>query len=219
MGESRLPDELHGLVTLDFPILLNAVLAYSNFLTAPSVMLRRSVVEKVGEFDERQFLTSADLEMWLRIARHGYEIAIIDQPLLKYRISRRQFGDQYNKLRTTLADIFSVLDYYLSQPEVRAMVLPRSLALYELARADDQVLYCGRNLLAQGRIVEARMRLRESLRWRGFVTALQQPRMLVRLTLGLGYLASTYLGLGYWVGMHAYQVHTRRDAWRREPVD
>lgn len=218
MGESRLPDELRQRVTLDFPTLLNAVLAHSNFLPTPSVMLRRSVVEQVGGFDEGRFLTSADLEMWLRIARQGYDIVLIDQPLLKYRISKQQAGGQYNKLRTTVGDIFRVLDHYLSQPGVRAMVQPQFVALYELHRANDQVLFCGMNLLVQGRVAEARAWLLQSLRWRDFMTGLRRPRLLVNLTVGLGFLVSTYLGLGHWAGTQAYRVYARRNAWWREPV-
>ena len=217
MGASTLPNELRGRPTLDFPTLLNAVLAHSNFLPTPSVMFRRSVVEQVGGFDERHFLTSADLEMWLRIARQGYEIAIIDQPLLKYRISQRQFGGQYNKLRTMLADIFGVLDHYFSQPGVRVMVQPQSLALYELQRASDHVL-CAMNLLAQGKVAEARVRLREALRLPHFATALMRPRLLVNLTVGSFFLVSTYVGLGSFVGQQVYRAYARRNAWRREPV-
>jgi GT2 family glycosyltransferase len=217
MGTSRLPDELCGRPTLDFPTLLNGVLAHSNFLSTPSLMLRRSVLEQVGGFDERHFLTSADLEMWLRIAYQGYEIAIIDQPLLKYRISQRQFGGQYNKLRTTLADIFGVLDHYLSLPGVRAIVLPESFARYELQRARDQVL-CAMNLLAKGEVAEAQARLREALHWRHFATALKRLRVLVRLVVGVCFWISTCLGLGTVFGQQVYRAYQRDLARRREPV-
>jgi hypothetical protein len=180
-------------------------------------MLRRSVIEKMGGFDERQFLTSADLEMWLRIARQGYEIAIIDQPLLKYRISQRQFGGQYNKLRTALADIFKVLDHHLSQPGVRAMVQPRSLALYELQRANDHVL-CAMKLLAQNKVAEARERLREALHRRHFATAFMRPRLLFNLTVGSFFLVSTYVGLGSFVGQQLYGAYARRNAWWQKPA-
>ena len=213
----KLPFALRRLIKLDFATLMNTILVHNNYLPTPSVMLRRSVIEKMGGFDERQFLTSADLEMWLRIARQGYEIAIIDQPLLKYRISQRQFGGQYNKLRTSLADIYGVLDHYLSQPGVRAMVQPQALALYELQRANDHVL-CAMNLLAQGKVYEARAPLREALHWRHFATTLRRPRLLVNLTVGSFFLVSTHVGLGSFVGQQVYRAYARRDAWWREPV-
>ena len=55
MGTFTFPSELHGRPTLDFAALLNAILVHSNFLPAPSVMFRRSIIEKIGGFDERRF--------------------------------------------------------------------------------------------------------------------------------------------------------------------
>lgn len=217
MDKSRLPNELCEHPTFDFATLLNAVLTQSNFLPTPSVMLRRSVVEQVGGFNERQFLTSADLEMWLRIASQGYEIGFIDQPLLNYRISQRQFGGQYNKLRTTLADFFGVLDHYLNQPGMRAVAQPHSLALYELQRAADQVL-CAMNLMAQGKISEAQKFMKEALQIKHFVTAFQRPRWLARLFVGLGLVASTWFGLGSFAGRSLYQAYQRDLRRRQQPL-
>ena len=217
LGTSIIPDEVLGRTTFDFTTLLNAVLAHFNFLATPSVMIRRSVIEQVGVFDGRQFLTSADLEMWLRIAYQGYEIAIIEQPLLKYRISQRQGGSQYNKLRTTSADFYGVLDHYLSQPGVRAMVRPQSLALYELGRTTDQVR-CAMHLLIQEKTAEARVLLGKSLRWRHFITALRRPRRLARLLIGSGLLVSIWLGLGIVVGGCLYQAYQRDLRRRQSPI-
>ncbi len=218
MGISKLPDVVSERVPLAFPTLLNAVLAHANFLPAPSVMLRRSVVEQIGGFDERHFLTSADLELWLRIAYQGYELAIIDQPLLKYRISQRQFGGQYNKLRTTLADMFGVLDHYLSQPDVQAVVQPQSLALYQVQRAIDHVL-CAMNLLAQGKVAEARVLLQQAMYIRYFITALKHPRLLARLILGACFWVSLRLGLGTLLGRLVYRSYQRDLQRRRQPLN
>jgi glycosyltransferase involved in cell wall biosynthesis len=195
LGISIMPDEILGRTSLDFPTLLNGVLAHSNFLPTPSVMLRRSVIEKMGGFDERRFLTSADLEMWLRIAHRGYEIAIIDQPLLKYRISKRQGGGQYHNLRTSLWDFFRVLDHYLNQSGVREMVLPQPLALYELQRANDQVL-CAINSLVLGQVEGAQRYLHLALNWNHLVTACRYRRSPARLVGGLGLQLSIRLGFG-----------------------
>ena len=217
MGTSALPKELRGRSRFDFPTLLNAVLAHSNFLATPSVMLRRSVIEQMDGFDERHFLTSADLEMWLRIAYQGYEIAVIDQPLLKYRISQHQFGGQYNKLRTTLADVFGVLDHYLSQPDVQAVVQPPFLALYQTRRVADQVL-CAMHLLVQGKVIEARMLLQHAMHVRYFITALKRPRWLARLVVGACLWVSTCLGLGTLFGQLVYRSYQRDLQRRREPL-
>ena len=217
MGTSTLPKELRGRSRFDFSTLLNAVLTHSNFLATPSVMLRRSTLEHVGSFDERHFLTSADLEMWLRIAYQGYEIAVIDHPLLRYRISQRQFGTQYNKLRTTLADIFSVLDHYLSQPDVQMVVQPQLLALYRAQRASDSVL-CAMHLLIQGKVVEARVLLQHAMHVRYFITALKHPRLLARLIVGMCFWVSIRLGLGALLGQLVYHSYQRDLQRRRQPL-
>lgn len=217
MGTPKLPDEVSRCVTLDFPTLLNAILTHSNFLVASSVMLRLSVLEHVGVFDERQFMTSADLELWLRIAYQGYALAIIDQPLVNYRISQQQLGTQYNKLRTTLADIFGVLDHYLSQPDVQALVQPQRLAFYQTQRAADQVL-CAMHLLVQGKTVEARGLLQHAMRVCYFSTALKHPRLLVRLIVGACFWVSTRLGLGTLLGKLVYRSYRRDLQRRRQPL-
>lgn len=211
-----LPPELRGRQIFDFDELLNAILAYSNFLHAPSVMMRRSVFEALGGFDERKFFTSADLEMWLRIAQH-YEIGLIHEPLLNYRVSQKQSGAQYNKLRTAQADYFRVLDHFLAQPNVRRKVKASALALYELHRAGDHVL-CAMNLLAQGKVAEAQARLREALHVQHFVTALRRPRWLAFLLVGAGLLVSTCLGLGTTAGRRLYCAYQREVERRQKPV-
>lgn len=217
MGESMLPDVLRGRPTIDFSTLLDVLLAHFNFLPTPSVMLRRSVLDRVGRFDEGRFLTAADLEMWLRIARYGYEIAVIDQPLLKYRISRLQTGGEYHRIRTTLADVFGVLDHYLRQPGVEAMVLPQSIAVYELQRAADQVL-CAMNLLAQERVAEARPLVRQAMRARHFITALRRPRLLAPLILGAHFWISICLGRGTLFGQLVYRAYQRNLQRRQQPL-
>ena len=216
VGMQGLPQELRGRQVLDFDELFNTILAHGNFLPTPSVMMRRTVFESLGGFDERQFLTSADLELWLRIARH-YKIGIIDELLLNYRVSQKQFGAQYNKLRTTLADFFGVLDHFLAQPEVRRVVKPDALALCEMNRVADQVL-CAMNLLAQDKVAEARERLQQALQARHFVTALRRPRVLARLLVGACFWVSTFLGLGASLGRLVYRASQRRLQRRREPV-
>jgi hypothetical protein len=216
-GLSKFPKNLHEHPIFDFASLLNETLNLFDFLPTPSVMLRRSVVEKIGGFDERHFFTSADLEMWLRIAHQGYEIAFINQPLLKYRISQRQFGEQYNKLRITVGDFFVVLDHYLSQPVVKALAKAGPLRIYELRRATDQVL-CAMNLLAQARIPEALTMLKQALQAQHFITALKRPPLLARLILGFCLLVITRLGFGAISGRFVYHAHQRYLQQRRKPL-
>ena len=59
-------------------------LLHENFITAPSVVMRRACLDQVGAFDERIFIP-ADWDLWLRLAR-SFPIAYIDAPLSKYRM-------------------------------------------------------------------------------------------------------------------------------------
>ncbi len=56
-----------------------------NKLVASSVLVRRSILEKVGEFDQSMFGTE-DYDLWLRIAQET-QIANLPEPLTGYRES------------------------------------------------------------------------------------------------------------------------------------
>lgn len=194
LGCTRLPRELRGRQQFVFSELFNAVLAHGNFIATPSLMIRRAVFHSEGGFNERRFRTSADLDMWLRIAQQ-YAVGIIDEPLLHYRVSRRQGGARYHQLRTSLWGFFVVMDHYLTLPSVLQMVQAKALRSYQVNRSADQVL-CAMNMLVQGELGEARRCLQLALSWRGFVTACRRPRRLAWLLVGLGLLMSIRLGLG-----------------------
>jgi len=53
------------------------------FVPAPTAMMRRSVFDAIGRYDES--LDYEDWDMWLRIAR-SFEFVFIDEPLAYYRI-------------------------------------------------------------------------------------------------------------------------------------
>jgi glycosyltransferase involved in cell wall biosynthesis len=62
-----------------FPTLLERNYIYSN----SSVMIRRDTIEKVGSRDEC-LKYAEDWDMWIRIAKNGYNFAFVSDPLLKY---------------------------------------------------------------------------------------------------------------------------------------
>jgi glycosyltransferase involved in cell wall biosynthesis len=74
-------------------------LLYRNFITNSSVVVRRSVLAQVGEFNEaRELRGTEDYEMWLRIA-HRHPIAGVHEPLFRYRIHRANLAG--NRSRAT----------------------------------------------------------------------------------------------------------------------
>ena len=217
MGIAKLPKELKGQLKFDFPSLLNAILSSGNFLFTPSVMLRRSVVNKVGGFNERQFLTSADLDMWLRIARAGSQIAVINEPLLRYRVSLKQFGSQYNHLRTSLADYFMVVDQYLLQPDAKKLVKAPAFSLYKMHRAADQI-GCAINFLVKDQAGEAKTNLLQALKCAYIMAAFKRPRYLAFFGAGCILLFSSYLGWGVFSGKQIYKLFQRYLKSQREPI-
>jgi hypothetical protein len=60
------------------------LLRRGNFLLAPSAIIRRSVVDRVGLFDPG-LIQLQDYDYWLRIAV-GSDLFVVDQPLVQYRI-------------------------------------------------------------------------------------------------------------------------------------
>jgi alpha-1,3-rhamnosyltransferase len=64
------------------PGIYGHLMAY-NFIPALTVMMRKSVLETVGGFDEN--LLYEDLDMWLRFISQA-DLAYIDEPLARYRM-------------------------------------------------------------------------------------------------------------------------------------
>ncbi|MBA2857947.1 glycosyltransferase involved in cell wall biosynthesis [Methanococcus maripaludis] len=59
-----------------------------NQFAQPSVMIRKSVLDEVGFYDEK-YTRCQDYELWFRIAK-SFKIGILDEFLIKYRISKTQ---------------------------------------------------------------------------------------------------------------------------------
>ena len=69
-----------------------------NPLAHPTVMVRRSIIDKGFLYDET-FPKAEDLELWLRLINNGFKIYNLDSFLLKYRIignpSDKRFGENF----------------------------------------------------------------------------------------------------------------------------
>ena len=59
------------------------LLTMKNFIPAPGVMLRRSVIAAVGGYDET--LIFDDLDMWLKLS-HRFRLQLAREPVLQYRV-------------------------------------------------------------------------------------------------------------------------------------
>lgn len=83
-------------------------LLLSNQITTSSVVVRRSVLERVGSFDTELF-GPEDYDLWLRCAQVS-EVANLQQPLTGYRDTAGSVGKQAESMRKGLLRIHSKLD-------------------------------------------------------------------------------------------------------------
>lgn len=80
------------------------------FLVTPSLMVRAAAYHEAGRFDEA-YRSSGDYEMWLRIARR-HRVAVIDRPLMRYRVHAQQGSEAERQKRLQVPDIIRVLAEY-----------------------------------------------------------------------------------------------------------
>lgn len=138
-GRISLPREVRGEQPLDYATVLNALLKYKNrFLVCPTAMVRASVHEEVGTYRQSRYRNTADLEMWLRIARHC-PIAVLESHLMKYRHFHGNSSQRYHRLRTDPENFFVILDEYLASGD-RGLAAPAALFNYEAHRSEDRLM-------------------------------------------------------------------------------
>jgi glycosyltransferase involved in cell wall biosynthesis len=78
-----------------------------NFVGFSTCVVRRSVFEDVGRFDE-QIPMAIDYELWLRVARH-WQFDYVDKPLLRYRTGHAnlsQRGEERLRIALEIMDRF-----------------------------------------------------------------------------------------------------------------
>jgi hypothetical protein len=92
----------------------------------------------IGPFDEHACGGSADLDMWLRIARHGH-LSILDEYLLAYRIGHGNDSETLHRLRTTPRRYLEIMERCVRN-EARAVVSAEALLAFEGHRARDTLV-------------------------------------------------------------------------------
>lgn len=164
---------------IGFRGLLQAMLLHHNFLVCPSAMVRSEVyLKKIVTWGDKNFRSASDVDTWLRLA-NDHLIAVIDRPLMRYRISQTQYS-HLNRNRTDRADFFLVMDEYISRAEVRRLLTADDLRHYSWLERHDRAARA-MNLFALGRIAEARNLMKGLLCWDAVYAALKTRRGLVTL--------------------------------------
>ena len=119
--------------------LCQAVLMHDNFLFCPSAMMRTEVcLNEISTWRGDLFKSSADLDVWLRLAAFNH-LALINEPLLFYRISDVQWTAEYRRNRKVRADTFLVLEYWLNKPEIRKSLTDSDFENYQKLLKHDAV--------------------------------------------------------------------------------
>jgi glycosyltransferase involved in cell wall biosynthesis len=175
LGEMNFPV---GLGSLDrphhFETIFKAILCHSNFLICPSVMARTQVYQQdIQSWRGSLFKSSADLDVWLRIARK-YPIGLLPVALMRYRISANQ-GSAKVRLQTTRHDFFLVAEHYLALDDVRRMLSRTDLENYARLNRRDRVMRAV-NCLLSSKSLEAHNLLKDIYSWQAWKAALQTKR-------------------------------------------
>lgn len=186
IGKINLPKNFNSPNYLyNFEAIFKAVLHHSNFLICPSVIARTQIYQQEMKcWRWELFGSSADLDMWLRIAQR-HPVGILPIPLIQYRISNSQWSAQV-RLQTERADFFRVIDYYLEQDIVRALLSPRDLQSYLRLERRDKVMRAI-NLFLMGYVERSSELLNNIFSFDALKSALQSKRGLGVLIAG-GYL-------------------------------
>lgn len=147
IGAIRQPPELAATGPLyHFPEVFRAILKHSNFLICPSVMARTSVYQQnIKSWRGELFGPSGDLDVWLRMLQLG-PIGILPGATMRYRISSSQWSANV-RLDTRRAAFFTVMDYYLAQPDVCKLVTAEDMVNYGRLERRDQVMRAANALL------------------------------------------------------------------------
>ena len=132
IGEHYIPYELRekNESQLTFQDFFKISLRDGNFITCPSVMSRTKIIqEKIKFWDFDNYKTSADFDVWLRLAREG-KFGFINEPLIKYRQSVHSYSYTNNRVSTKVFDMFLVFEKYLSDPEIKDLISDADQANY-----------------------------------------------------------------------------------------
>lgn len=205
LGKFKLPRDLRDKNIHNFMEIFRAILKYGNmFLITPTFMARKEIFKKTGVFNWEDFITSGDLEMWLRIAEK-YPIGILSENLINYRLGGG--GKKYHNLRTEKADFFKVMDYFLQTKKYASKIDKKNIRQYEYQKYFDDTLRA-MNFLKKNQINEAKKIINEPFSWEFFRAYLENMTMLRTkiLTLRIILFFGINLGLGRYLGKILYKL-------------
>lgn len=187
------PHSQQAVTILTLRELLQHMLLNHNFLVCPSVMVRTEIYQnEIREWGSHLFKSSSDIDTWLRLA-HSRPIAVLNEPLMRYRISHAQFSEKIRN-RTERADFFLVMDHYLAKPEIIDLLTTEDFQHYRWLERHERVARAI-NLFGLGRASEAKSLLAGLFCWDAISAAMQTRRGLVTFAGGMLLRCLMWLGL------------------------
>lgn len=179
-GGARLPAEFRGRDVLHYGDVFPFLLRRKNILfCCPTFMVRRAVWDTVGPFDADRLDIGSDLDMWIRIVRQ-FPVGILDERLIRYRVTQKQWSARYKHLRTQPDVHFPIMDYYLEKDDWLARLSRRDLVEHAFQRCDDDTTRAA-NWLILGKPDEARTLLRGTYPWRTLWYGIRRRKLRVLL--------------------------------------
>lgn len=194
IGRRRLPFRLADGRAHAFGEVFSEVLRRGNFMICPSAMVRTGIYKtEIKTWNGDKFKTSADLDVWLRIAEK-HHLGFIDRPLMNYRVS--PFSHSYNlaRLRTTRHDMFLVLAHYAGKNK-NAPAGGRGARDLELLLLKDNV-NIAINHIIKGDTAQARARLAGIFSLSNILDSLRGPAQFKFLVYGYAAWLLSFLPLG-----------------------
>ncbi|MEI7529966.1 MAG: glycosyltransferase, partial [Elusimicrobiota bacterium] len=195
IGRRRIPAELPagGGRAFSFDEIFRTVLRRGNYLTFPTALVRTSVYrDEIRAWNGGKYRTSADLDVWLRIAEK-HSIGLIDEPLLNYRVSTVSFSYTYSRLRTQRQDMFLVLEDYVKKYSGRLDAGARED--YRLLSLKDDISVAINHIIRNEQ-PQARLRLRGIFAVKNVLGSLRSLAQLKFLAIGYAAFFAAWLPLG-----------------------
>jgi len=166
-------------IPLTFEPLLKMMLLHHNFLVCPSVLVRTDIYKnKIKVWGGDLFKSASDIDTWLRLSQIA-PIAVLAEPLMRYRISSDQFSDRIRN-RTKRTDFFLVMDHYLEKSEVRKFLTTNDFRHYQWLERHESVA-CAINLLRVNKVEDARVLLKKVLSWDAIFSCVKARKYLLTL--------------------------------------
>ena len=106
---------------------LKELFMHGNCISTSAVMIKRSIFEQVGGFDQNpDLVTVEDYDMWLKLAQNRVYFSFIEQILGTYRIHP---NNTINSVERYSTGLFLVFQTYLKAPELNTHTIRSKIQL------------------------------------------------------------------------------------------